>query len=56
MHHISPPFSERLRVALGLGAAETPHTGPGRTTRPEGTTHERGQVFADRLRRALDRG
>ena len=56
MHHISPPFSERLRVALGLGAAETPRTGPERRTRPDGTAHERGQVFADRLRQALDRG
>jgi hypothetical protein len=63
MNHSSPAFAERLRVALGLGRAETPLAGSERHARPQstiqstiqGTTLERGQVFADRLRRALGR-
>ena len=61
MNHSSPTFSERLRVALGLGDAETPPAGSERHARPRsatpgttpGSTLQRGQVFADRLRRAL---
>ena len=57
MNHSSPTFSERLRVALGLGDAAVPPAGSERHARPrsttQGTTIERGQVFADRLRRAL---
>ena len=59
MNHRSPTFPERLRVALGLGDAGIPHAGSERSARPQGTppgtTTERGQVFADRLRQALGR-
>ena len=53
MTHSTPTFTERLRAALGL--AETPSADHLRTPRPAGTPRERGQVFADRLRKALDR-
>lgn len=53
MTHSTPTFTERLRAALGR--AETPSTDHVRTVRPTGTPRERGQMFADRLRKALDR-
>jgi hypothetical protein len=53
MNHSSPTFTDRLRSALGL--AETSSAGTSHTARPTGTYRQRGQVFADRLRKALDR-
>ena len=54
MNHSSPTFTERLRSALGL--AETSSAGTSRTARPAGTPRQRGEAFADRLRKALDQG
>ena len=57
MNHSSPTFSKQLRVALSLGDTAIPPANSERHARPQsttqGTTIERGQVFADRLRRAL---
>ncbi len=53
MIHSSPTFTERLRSALGL--TETPSAGSHRTARPTGSPRQRGQLFAERLRQALDR-
>jgi hypothetical protein len=52
MNHSSPTFTERLRTALGL--AETSPADTSRPARPTGTSRQRGELFADRLRQALD--
>jgi len=55
MTHDSPTFADRLRAALGLDVQASPRPGAVRTVLAPAAVQQRGQAFAERLRRALER-